>query len=94
VRESKSSQVTPVQTTTKTETPVRVPPNIPLEVEANQALHIKRRPASQTLNQQLQHSWHIYQSGDFVAAEQSYRSALKIAPQDRQALLGLAATCW
>jgi tetratricopeptide (TPR) repeat protein len=58
----------------------------------DEALQIKRRPASQVLNDTVLQAWRRYQSGDFVAAEQDYRHALKIAPRERQALLGLAAS--
>lgn len=54
-------------------------------------LHIARGEAGPGLAEWLQRGYRAYQAGDWAAAEAAYRAALARSPDERHALLGLAA---
>jgi len=58
---------------------------------AHPSLHIEKKSTSNTLDALLSNAYQAYQTGAFSRARQSYFDALKHAPQNRDALLGLAA---
>ncbi|MBI5007498.1 MAG: tetratricopeptide repeat protein [Nitrosomonadales bacterium] len=53
---------------------------------------IQRNPEGDGINSALLEAWQAYQRGDYVTASQGYRQVLGKDPNNRDALLGMAAT--
>ncbi len=68
--------------------PARQPPAVVAEKEP---VRVSRSQQKSSLQQQLEQAYSAYQSGDLKAAKQGYQQALKRAPDNRDALMGLAA---
>ncbi len=68
--------------------PARQPPTAVAKKEPVRVSHSQQKSG---LQQQLEQAYSAYQSKDLRAAKQGYQQALKRAPDNRDALLGLAA---
>jgi len=54
-------------------------------------IRISKKRKTSRLNSQLSEAWHAYQQQDFNRAEKQYKQALRRYPDNRDAMLGLAA---
>lgn len=59
--------------------------------EAAGALEITRTQAPEEEDDMIAAAYHAYRSGDLAAAGRAYAAALRVAPNNRDAMLGLAA---
>ena len=61
------------------------------QAEATSAVNVSSRVKQDPIGEQLQAGWSAYNEGDYVRSQQNYQSVLEREPDNRDALLGLAA---
>lgn len=76
---------------TATKRPPRETP-APTILSENKAIHIRQGKATNQLNPILDKAYKSFLAGDFAMAQQQYSQTLQQEPNNRDALLGLAAT--
>ncbi len=79
IPEPASGQATPAEPYSQ---PIAVPPS---------AIKISRGRATRRWNVDLTQAYRAYRAGDYVAARRGYEAVLRVQPEQRDALLGLAA---
>lgn len=87
-----AARETPSRTAAATEQPRTVArAGRPAADEGSLPIRIDRSPARDPEFRQTRGAYDMYRSGDLAGAESAYRQVLKKSPQNRDALLGLAA---
>ncbi len=79
ISEPASEQIRPAEPYSQ---PITVPPS---------AIKISRGRATRRWNVDLTQAYRAYRAGDYVAARRGYEAVLRVQPEQRDALLGLAA---